>query len=223
MKSKIVLSIYLLLMFSDFAQAQTIKTFLVAEYRDSVLNIRAQQSLLIKEKKKDAWRSLYEHIDSFSYEEGYQYKIQVAVVEKEIISSLPKVTTYKLVKVIKKKKVKFNVKDKFGDRKWTPSSLFDGKRYLSLSDTAVFMLPDLKKKKVSGRGTCNDFSGKLKLNIASIAITELTSTKMMCDAMDFETAYFSLLPQMTSYKLDTKTLTLTASDGVKTILFRLVE
>jgi heat shock protein HslJ len=223
MKSKIVLNTSLLVLLSIFAQAQTIKTFLVAEYKDSVLNIRGERCLLVKEKKKDAWRSLCEPIDSFSYEEGYKYEIQVAVSEKVIISSMPKVTTYKLVKVLKTKKTKYKVKDKFADKKWTPYSLFDGKRPISLSDTAVFMLLNLKKKQVNGRGTCNDFSGKLKLDAATISITELTSTKMMCDAMDFETAYFSLLPQMTTYKLGIKTLTLTSSDGVKTIMFRLVE
>jgi putative lipoprotein len=58
--------------------------------------------------------------------------------------------------------------------------------------------------RVSGRGACNRYGGKVELKGASLIFDELASTKMACPpaVMDQETKFMAALQATRSYRMD---------------------
>ncbi len=54
---------------------------------------------------------------------------------------------------------------------------------------------------VSGRAACNMFTAGYNLGENSITFDQVASTKMMCPDINTETAFFSALRKVTSYRL----------------------
>lgn len=71
--------------------------------------------------------------------------------------------------------------------------------------------------KIMGNGGCNTYSGSYNLNDEmGLNVSQVISTKMACDAMATETAYFDALNKANMVKIDPDKLIL--MDGVKEIL-----
>lgn len=75
--------------------------------------------------------------------------------------------------------------------------------------TAPWMQVDVPQGKLSGFGGCNDMFGSVKAEASEMRINGLGSTKKMCEATSAqENAFFDVLRNANSYKLDGKKLEL---------------
>lgn len=69
-------------------------------------------------------------------------------------------------------------------------------------------------KKVNGFSGCNRFNGSIFQERELLRFTQLLSTKMACEQMDFEDKFLKVLQQSTGYKIKNNRLFLTQSDQV---------
>ena len=86
-------------------------------------------------------------------------------------------------------------------------------------------LPELQfadSSKVAGSAGCNRFFGSYEANDKGLISIKLGgSTMMMCPDMDFEEQYLKLLPQIASFAIEGKTLSLKSEDGKIVISYTL--
>jgi heat shock protein HslJ len=66
---------------------------------------------------------------------------------------------------------------------------------------------------LQGEGPCNSFGGQLSALPPAWALGPVRSTRMACDALQAEAAFFTALSAMTAATETADTLTLTAPDG----------
>lgn len=55
------------------------KTWIVADHKVDCVGSAPQQCLLVKEAEGDNWQFLYNGIEGFDYEAGFEYRIEVKV------------------------------------------------------------------------------------------------------------------------------------------------
>ena len=68
--------------------------------------------------------------------------------------------------------------------------------------------------KISGFMGCNLYSGTYEANDSSISIGALAATRKYCEKeMDYETTWMKIAPEVTTYTLENKTLSLFDSDN----------
>ncbi len=79
--------------------------------------------------------------------------------------------------------------------------------------TASATLTFLPDGTLQGDGPCNSFGGQLTALPPAWALGPVRSTRIACDALEAEAAFFSALSAMTTADQATDSLTLTAPDG----------
>lgn len=84
--------------------------------------------------------------------------------------------------------------------------------------TASATMTFLPDGTLQGDGPCNTYGGQLAALPPAWALGPVRSTRMACDALEAEAAFFTALSAMTTADQDTDTLTLTAPDG-STLVF----
>ena len=102
---------------------------------------------------------------------------------------------------------------------WILDTLNGNKVILIRGITLVF---DKEKSKISGFGGCNSYFGNYVNNGEKLLFSEIGSTKMACDSMEPETAYFSALSKIDKFKISSKTLYLYSS-GSQVMVFKKIE
>ncbi len=99
--NKIVLIVSLVILFSS---CQETKRVFIASSLDDCQVEATLKCMLYKENPSDEWSYFYERIEGFEYEEGYEYELEVMVIQ---IANTPSDTSslnYKLVKIVSKQK-----------------------------------------------------------------------------------------------------------------------
>lgn len=72
---------------------------------------------------------------------------------------------------------------------------------------------------VTGSGGCNNYNGTYEMDGTSISFGPIASTKMACDALEQETAFFAALAASTTYAISGTTLELRDGDGALQVSF----
>jgi len=185
------------------SSAQTKKIICIA---DRTVACAQGDCMQVKEKKKDAWKTLTDTIIGLTYEEGYEYKVKV------IISSS---NNYSLEKIISKKKTKYNPAVKLEGRKWVLKSMFDNDNTMRLGDTIVYLNIDVTKSRVTGHGVCNNLKGELKAEGKNISFSGIGFTKMKCvdQGNIMEKIVTNLLEATNTYQLKGNQLILYSAKG----------
>ncbi len=76
-------------------------------------------------------------------------------------------------------------------------------------------------EKIEGKGACNAFGGKaVRTDKCTIEISGIMATKMACDNLSEEQAYFDKLRAAKSYSVNENTLVLFNAEGKKIIQFK---
>ena len=202
---KYSLALYTLLFafsFSSFGQFK--KTLYIA---DRAVLCGDKDCMQVKEKKKDTWNVFTDSIKGFTYEEGYEYKITA--------DHSVDYNTWKLIKVVSKKKTHYNPAVKLEGKKWVLVSMFDNANTMSLGDTTVFIKIDITNGKVSGHGVCNQLKGKANATAGVITFSDLGFTKMKCidQGNIMEAIVTNLLEATATYTLKGTKLTLYSAKG----------
>ena len=67
---------------------------------------------------------------------------------------------------------------------------------------------------ISGNATCNSYGGTVSIDGAGITISQVISTKMACQTgMDQENNYLQTLGEVSTWRIEGNTLTLSADSG----------
>jgi len=67
---------------------------------------------------------------------------------------------------------------------------------------------------ISGSATCNTYTGTVKVDGAGITISQIAATEMACETgMDQESQYLQTLAEVSTWKIEGTTLTLSAENG----------
>lgn len=81
-----------------------------------------------------------------------------------------------------------------------------------MADTTVTAI--ITNGEISGNATCNSYSGPVSIDGAAISVGEIISTKMACEVgMDQESQYLAALAEVSTWRIDGTTLTLSADNG----------
>lgn len=186
------------------ASAQFKKTLYIA---DRSVFCGTKDCMQAKEKKKAGWNVFADSIKGFTYEEGYEYKIST---DHSIDYN-----TWKLIKVISKKKTGYNPAVKLEGKKWVLLSMFDSNNSMKLGDSTIFINIDVSKGKVNGHGVCNKLKGNVVAEGKNIKFTELNYTKMKCvdQGNIMETIVSSMLEGSNTFVLQGHVLTLYSAKG----------
>lgn len=92
--------------------------------------------------------------------------------------------------------------------------------HLGEDETSVKQTFVIDGEGVKGKGACNGFGGKIKLEDNQIiTISELISTKMACDNLSAEIKYFQNLREAKTYSLKKDELVLYNSDNKQLVKF----
>jgi heat shock protein HslJ len=67
---------------------------------------------------------------------------------------------------------------------------------------------DVAEKRFSGNGGCNQLSGNYTVDKREIRFTDVTSTKMSCNDINFETAFLNELARVDRYEMNDNDLRL---------------
>ncbi len=208
----------LLLSFSVvFAQQK--KTYIVADHKSSCTGLMPMDCYLVKEKAKNEWGYFYNFIEGFDYEEGFEYKIKVSVTKYEQVAADASSYTYRLLKIMSKRKTNYNPTEKLNG-KWVLEYIHQDTTFIRLIDsTSTYMELNTQTGKVNGKNICNGFFGPFKANETTIEIGEIGSTRMMCEGMQLENIIFKMLRDMKTWNITTNRLTLHSADKLERLEF----
>lgn len=176
MKSLKMLVLFFSVTSITFAQ-ETVK-MQVKESKVPCTGVGPMECLQVKTGKEKEWTYFYRDIEGFDFEPGYRYKLKIEKSKQE--RNLPadaSAYTYKLKKVISKKKVKSAavLDSDFLNKKMVLTKI-NGKKVDN--ESVYFTLND---NKMSGKSGCNRFSASYKLNGSKLEVTPGMGTLMACD------------------------------------------
>lgn len=100
------------------------------------------------------------------------------------------------------------------DREWTLVQLGENSSPAGNGGKPVTMTLASAETRASGNAGCNRYSGPYTLSGTSLSFGPAISTKMACnEGMDVETAYLSMLPNVTSFAATDSSLVLLGANG----------
>ncbi len=65
------------MIFGSCKSNQNLETLTIASERGDCVGVAPMKCLLIKKEGQDNWEYLYQEIEGFTYEPGYEYKVEV--------------------------------------------------------------------------------------------------------------------------------------------------
>jgi heat shock protein HslJ len=102
----------------------------------------------------------------------------------------------------------------FTDREWILAQLGDRASPLGNGGKPVTLTLTSAEHRASGNAGCNRYTGPYTLSGNQLSFGPAISTKMACaEGMDVETAYLSMLPNVTSYQATDSSLVLMGASG----------
>lgn len=205
-------SLYSILILTFFlSSCDEEKTIYVAGHLTDCEGIAPQKCMLIKENKTDDWTFLYETIEGFIYEEGFEYVLKVKISKIKNPPADASDLKYKLIEIIAKEKTTeiINTETQAAqlpiDGSWIVTNItnFENKTGKSPHFT-------IKEEKISGNTGCNSFGGSLKIDTTGIFKTGmLRMTRMFCnETAELESAFTTALNNTSQYTRENNTLSL---------------
>ena len=104
----------------------------------------------------------------------------------------------------------------WSEKRWILTELKEVPVQLSGTRRDAYIEFSWTDKRFSGNGGCNQINGNYTLEKNDLAFTEVTSTKMSCPDLAFETTFLEALSDVDRYQLENDQLIL--KDGRKTLL-----
>lgn len=189
---------FLLLGISSLAMAQETVKLIVKENKVPCTGVAPTECLQVKEGKDKNWKYFYESIQGFTYEPGYEYKLKVEKNKRTgIIPADAAEYTYKLKKVVRKKKISSAINKSsmnFLDKKMILTQM-NGKK---ITEENIYFTFNSKDQSVSGKSGCNRFNSTYKLSGDDLKINSGISTMMACDekSMQLEREFHNTMEQV---------------------------
>jgi len=171
------------------------KHIYIADHLVDCVGVAPQKCMLVKDKIVDDWTNFYGNIEGFTYEEGYEYLLNVKI---ETIKNPPADVSnliYTLIEVVEKNKTKKLI---VLNNNWKVISM-KGIDSLNKNPTIKF---NADKNKVSGFSGCNNFFGSYVPDKNQLHLSKMGMTRMACPDMSVEIAFINNLNNVTYYKIE---------------------
>ena len=195
--------------------------------------VAPQTCMLVKYSPDEEYTYFYQQIEGFTYEEGYDYELKVAVTDVENPPADGSSLKYTLVEEVSKTPAGAEASTMPATEAeggamltgtyWTLSS------YADASGTLVNVLPGTdvtavftEEGSLGGNSGCNTYNTSYTVDGNTISINELiAATMMMCaePVMQQETAYLANLTTAATFAIAGDTLTLSDASGNPTAVF----
>lgn len=167
----------LMMALSTLTFGQKTITLQVKENTVPCEGVAPMDCMQVKEGNANTWSNFYSSIQGFNYQPGYLYKLSVLKTKRTgNIPADASAYTYKLKKVISKKKVQ------------VPNTAYLNKKMVltringkAVTGDKVYMTLDNARNSISGKSGCNRFNAGYKLSGNTIEVNPLMGTMMACD------------------------------------------
>lgn len=200
-----ILTIAILLVFAFAVTAQDDtepdqKIIHIAPYQQDCTGVAPQDCLIVRFEDESDLTYFYNEIEGFTFEEGFEYKLLVNVVELENVPADASSLGYELVEIVQQ------FPAQFGNKVWELQSLNgteieDPTRYtLILNDDGLGIKAD-----------CNSVHANLTFNPFDIETT--VSTKVACPEDSLDTEFLAGLNSANLMSIENGVLILQSSDG----------
>lgn len=176
------------------------KIIYIADSKVDCVGVAPMKCLQIKENKTSNWTYFYNAIEGFDYEEGYFYKIKVAVETIENPPADGSSLKYKLIEILDKSKTPLLL----DQGSWLVTRIKD----MDSFGRNPFIKIDLSQNTINGNTSCNRFSAKIDINDKNIKISEVSSTDMTCNHAHIESKFLDAIKNISSYTLNEEKLQL---------------
>ncbi len=147
------------------------------------------------------WTLFYDEIEGFNFVPGNIYKLKVSItsLDPNLVPADASSKKYKLIEVISKTPdTKLNLNDI-----WVLTHLNEKAIAIQDENERPRMEVNLSENRVFGKGACNRFNGSIKkLSGNTLNFDErMMSTRMMCQNMKLEDAFFKTLSETNTYQI----------------------
>lgn len=207
---KVKLTIFFFLIVASISAQRM--TFYVADTKADCYGVSSRPCLQVKEKPGEPYALFYSGIDGFSYEEGYNYKLEIMRVKRENPPADASAYTYYLIKVLSKERSKTYVQKiiPIPDQVALPLARIskNGKMEQVSGNSIPDILFDKRTGKISGRAGCNRYFGKVVIDNGKLLISGVGSTEMACIDMQMESLYLKHLSVVNRYQFNSGILQL---------------
>lgn len=204
MNSKFLTLLFFVTLFTSCSKDKGTLIYIASTKVDCV-GVAHQKCLQIKEREADLWSNFYGTIEGFDFEEGYQYKLKVAVSKNGNPPADAYSQSYTLLKILEKIKMPLSI----SKGTWLVVKVKD---IAAFSRNPVIEI-DLSEGKIKGSTGCNRFSGNIVIKGKEVKISNVATTKMMCKDIENETTFIKVLNQAALYKIEGDSLFLFSKDG----------
>ncbi len=208
MKAKFTILFFLIV--SSLASQRM--TFYVADTKADCYGVSNRPCLQVKEKPGEPYALFYSGIDGFTYEEGYNYKLEIMRVKRENPPADASAYTYYLIKVLNKERSKTYVQKTIPipDQVILPLERIskNGKMEQVSGNNIPDILFDKRTGRISGKAGCNRYFGKAVIDNGRLTISGVGSTQMACMYMQLESLYLKHLSAVNRYQFNSGILQL---------------
>ena len=172
--------------------------------------VAPQKCLQYRYKPTETWKLLYGGIKGFSYEPGYNYKLQITETKLKKPAADQSNVQRKLVKILSKEavmRIALPHQDIGGE--WKIMTIYNAGKSIDLMAKNIYSNFDTYANKISGKAGCNGYGGRALTGKGNtITISEIVSTKMACPDLHIENMVLQALQQATNYEVDENRLVL---------------
>lgn len=164
--------------------------------------------LQIKDSISNKWEMFSGSIENFHFEEGNFYQLLVEVHSTKKSPTDIESQHYVLQKILLKNKNDIADIFELDDIPWFLEKINSKKTFKEIKSVNAFIVFHPDENKIVGNAGCNKFNAKLELTDSSMAIKNISATKMQCKGTSnmIERELFEDLEVINYYKVKSKKL-----------------
>ncbi len=181
----ILLTVVILLSFQDiFAQTKTKRLIIGDTKKSCIYNNTIMACFQAKVHKDSSWKDFPYQISGFNFEPGYESELELQEIYdySDSLQSLK----YKLITIINTEKTIITNPLVLTNNKWNLLNAVRDVKNIPLRKKGIYFRLDSTFTQFSGFASCNDYSGKVKIDDGVIEFGIMVSTKMSCDNIESE-------------------------------------